>query len=61
MNKQFQVWGWLNGEDYETGKPASIYKQIPAKDSSDAEDKAEEIFKEEIGTCDVIDSAEIDT
>ena len=50
----YAVNGWTNGADFDADKPADCVAIILATSESEAEDKADERFKREMGGCDVV-------
>lgn len=51
MKAQYLVFGWLNGDDYDAGKPPSHVTTVTASSEGEAENKGEKKISEK---CDVI-------
>jgi hypothetical protein len=56
MKTRFLVSGWLNGADYDGGKPADAVITVTAPDQARAEDLGDQRIARQIGKCEVIDS-----
>jgi hypothetical protein len=61
MKKQvYRVWGWVNGSDYDAGKPAdhSVYP-VHAWNEAEADDLGEKRIENAYDKCEVIVSEKV--
>jgi len=54
MKAKFNVYGWLNGSDYDAGKNADHVVKVVAENESDAEERGDRELKKTIGNCDIV-------
>ena len=54
MKREYIVRGWLNGDDYDAGKPATYSVYVMAANESQADDLGEKKLNKKFGRFDVI-------
>ena len=52
--KTYTVAGWFNGSDFDKDSEPNCVVEVRAKSSSEAEDRADGLFRKNYGVCEVV-------